>query len=86
MDEIIKKKVEALLTVVYHIAIPLVFVLCVLSMWNNSISNDASMDWNLFVSISCFGAGILMILTFFFIEWIVDKYYWQVVSQFKEEK
>ena len=86
MDTLIKKKIKALSNAVFHMIIPTSFFLIITQLWNTSISNDTSMDWNIFVSISCFGIFISFILLVFFIEWIVDKYFWSVVKQFKEEK
>ena len=81
MREIVKQKIGALLIALFHLLIPIIIVIMILNIWSEGVDNDASMEWNIFVTVSCFGAALLVFAIAFYIEWIMDKYYWNKFSE-----
>jgi len=75
MEEIIKKKLKLLGWMIFHISIPMTIIFLILNIWDSSISNTASMDWNIFITIACLGCANLVIMISLFIHFIKYVYY-----------
>ena len=76
MRDIIKKRLWDLGRLIFHAIIPIAIVSIILNVWANSLNNDASMEWNLFVTVACFGSCLLVIAIAFFVEWVAWRYFW----------
>lgn len=76
MKEIIKKRLKSLGRVIFHVSIPMITIFTLLDVWTKSLNNDVSMDWNLFVTVACFGSCLLVLAIAFFVEWIAWRYFW----------
>ena len=76
MKEITKKRLIDLGRLIFHASIPILFVVIILNVWANSLNNDATWEWNLFVTVACFGACLLVLAIAFFVEWIAWRYFW----------
>lgn len=70
MKEEIKERLKVVSKIIFHILLPTIIVFLILNIWSESVSNDTSIGWNIFVTIACFGAVNLVILFSLFVHFI----------------
>ena len=69
-------KALKIINLVFHIlvfVVTLVITFTILEIFRIGVSNDAEMEWNIFVSVSCFGALITLFLAVDFINKWADR-------------
>jgi len=76
MNKGTKERIDAFIRTLFHIAIPIVVVIMILNIWKAGVSNDAEMEWNIFVTVASLGGALVVLAIAFYVEWIADKYYW----------
>ena len=81
MNEKNKLRLNAFIRMVFYLSIPTIIILILLNFWVNSISNDTSMEWNIFVTVACLTGAILIIVFSFFAYWVADKFFWSKFEQ-----
>lgn len=81
MERDTKERLIALGKALLHSIIPIIVVFIILDIWAKNISSEVEMSKNIFITISCFGSAILVLLASFYVHWIMDKYCW---SKFRE--
>jgi len=69
-----KGRLLSLGRIIFHAGIPIIIVIMILNIWDTSISNDAPMEWNLYVTVASLGAANLVILIGLFVHFIDWKY------------
>ena len=74
MKEETKGRLISLGRMLFHGGIPLIIVIIILDYWGEGLSNDASMEWNIFVTVSCMGAACLVMLIALFLQFVEWKY------------
>ena len=74
MREETKKKLSQLGRFIFYTSIPIILVFIVLEYWSDSISNTATMEWNIYVTISCYGAIMTILLSTLLIHYLHNKY------------
>jgi len=73
-------KIINLVTHILVFVVTMVVVFSVLEIFRFGVSNDAEMEWNIFLSVSCFGALITLFLVIDFINKWTDKLIKQIKS------
>ena len=74
MKEETKGKLISLGKILFHGGIPIVTVVYILEVWSAGLSNDATMEWNIYVTVSCMGSACLVMLVALFMQFIDWKY------------